>query len=41
MDKKRRDFLKIAGISTLAGLTGPTVFERLLRDGEAGRVRPR
>ncbi len=29
MDKKRRDFLKIAGISTLAGLGGPVVVDRL------------
>ncbi|MFP7753970.1 sulfate reduction electron transfer complex DsrMKJOP subunit DsrO [Thermodesulfobacteriota bacterium B35] len=30
MDKKRRDFLKIAGISTLAGLGGPAVVDRLV-----------
>ncbi|WP_457573157.1 sulfate reduction electron transfer complex DsrMKJOP subunit DsrO [Desulfolithobacter sp.] len=30
MDKKRRDFLKIAGVSTLAGLGGATVAGRLV-----------
>ena len=30
MDKKRRDFLKIAGVSTLAGLGGTTVVDRLV-----------
>ena len=30
MDKKRRDFLKIAGISTLAGLGAPAVVERIV-----------
>jgi len=30
MDKKRREFLKIAGISTLAGLGAPAVVDRLV-----------
>jgi molybdopterin-containing oxidoreductase family iron-sulfur binding subunit len=30
MDKKRRDFLKIAGVSTLAGLGGTVVVDRLV-----------
>ncbi|WP_028584128.1 sulfate reduction electron transfer complex DsrMKJOP subunit DsrO [Desulfogranum mediterraneum] len=30
MDKKRRDFLKVAGISTLAGLGGTAVVDRLV-----------
>ena len=30
MDKKRRDFLKIAGVSTLAGLGGTAVVDRLV-----------
>jgi len=30
MDKKRRDFLKIAGISTLAGLGAPAVVDRFV-----------
>ena len=30
MDKKRRDFLKIAGVTTLAGLGGTTVVDRLV-----------
>ncbi|MCL7486925.1 MAG: 4Fe-4S dicluster domain-containing protein [Desulfobulbaceae bacterium] len=30
MDKKRREFLKIAGISTLAGLGAPAVVDRLI-----------
>ena len=30
MDKKRRDFLKIAGISTLAGLGAPAAVERFI-----------
>ncbi len=30
MDKKRREFLKIAGISTLAGIGGPTVISKLV-----------
>ncbi|HHO48123.1 MAG TPA: 4Fe-4S dicluster domain-containing protein [Desulfobacteraceae bacterium] len=30
MDKKRREFLKIVGISTLAGLGAPAVFDRLV-----------
>jgi len=30
MDKKRRDFLKIAGVSTLAGLGGTSVVDHLL-----------
>jgi len=30
MDKKRRDFLKIAGVTTLAGLGGTTVVEQLV-----------
>jgi len=30
MDKKRRDFLKVAGISTLAGLGGTTVVDRFV-----------
>ena len=30
MDKKRRNFLKVAGISTLAGLGGPAVVDRLV-----------
>ena len=34
MDKKRRDFLKIAGATTLAGLGGSVVVERLVT-GEA------
>jgi molybdopterin-containing oxidoreductase family iron-sulfur binding subunit len=35
MDKKRRDFLKAAGITTVAGLGAPTVLGRLLAPGEA------
>ncbi len=35
MDKKRRDFLKVAGISTLAGLGGTTVVGRLVDSGPA------
>lgn len=30
MDKKRRDFLKVAGISTLAGLGGTAVVDRIV-----------
>ena len=30
MDKKRREFLKIAGISTLAGLGAPAVVDRIV-----------
>ncbi len=30
MDKKRRDFLKVAGVTTLAGLGGPAVVDRLV-----------
>jgi len=30
MDKKRRDFLKIAGVTTLAGLGGTAVVDRLM-----------
>lgn len=30
MDKKRRDFLKIAGVTTLAGIGGPAVVDRLI-----------
>ncbi len=30
MDNKRRDFLKVAGISTLAGLGGTAVLDRLV-----------
>ncbi len=30
MDKKRREFLKVAGISTIAGLGAPTVVDRLV-----------
>ena len=30
MDKKRRDFLKIAGVSTLAGLGGTAVVDQLV-----------
>ncbi|HHB75616.1 MAG TPA: twin-arginine translocation signal domain-containing protein, partial [Desulfobulbus sp.] len=30
MDKKRRDFLKVAGATTLAGLGGPAIVERLV-----------
>lgn len=30
MDKKRREFLKIAGVSTLAGLGAPAVIDRLI-----------
>ena len=30
MDKKRRDFLKIAGVSTLAGLGGTAVVDKLI-----------
>ncbi len=30
MDKKRREFLKIAGISTLAGLSAPAVVDRMV-----------
>ena len=30
MDKKRREFLKIAGISTLAGLGAPAVVDRMV-----------
>ncbi len=30
MDKKRRDFLKIAGVSTIAGLGGTAVIDRLV-----------
>ncbi|OQX20697.1 MAG: 4Fe-4S ferredoxin [Desulfobulbaceae bacterium A2] len=34
MDKKRRDFLKIAGISTLAGLGAPAVVNQFLLGGD-------
>jgi molybdopterin-containing oxidoreductase family iron-sulfur binding subunit len=37
MDKKRRQFLKIAGLSTIAGLGAPTAFNLLLR-GESPPV---
>lgn len=30
MDKKRRKFLKIAGVGTIAGLGGPAVFDRFI-----------
>jgi molybdopterin-containing oxidoreductase family iron-sulfur binding subunit len=30
MDKKRRDFLKVAGVTTLVGLGGPAVVDRLV-----------
>ena len=30
MDTKRRDFLKVAGLTTLAGLGGTTVVDRLV-----------
>ena len=35
MDKKRRKFLKIAGLSTIAGLGAPAAFEMLVR-GKTG-----
>jgi len=38
MDKKRREFLKIAGISTLAGIGAPTVVNQFLRGAEAGQA---
>lgn len=31
MDMKRRDFLKIAGLSTLAGVAAPSAVNMLLR----------
>jgi len=39
MDKKRRDFLKIAGVSTLAGLGGTTVVDRLVSGTSPGLAR--
>ena len=39
MDKKRRDFLKIAGVSTLAGLGGTTVVDRLVSGTSPGQAR--
>ena len=37
MDKKRRQFLKIAGLSTIAGIGAPAAFEMLLK-GQAPDV---
>ncbi len=39
MDKKRRDFLKIAGATTLAGLGGPAVVERLVSGASPAQAR--
>ncbi len=39
MDKKRRDFLKIAGATTLAGLGGPAVVERLVTGTSPAQAR--
>ncbi|NIA05781.1 MAG: 4Fe-4S dicluster domain-containing protein [Proteobacteria bacterium] len=39
MDKKRREFLKIAGISTLAGLGGTAVIDRLATGASPARAR--
>ena len=38
MDKNRRNFLKVAGISTLAGLGGTAVVDRLV--GGASLLKP-
>ena len=35
MDKKRRQFLKIAGLSTIAGLGAPAAFNLLLKGGSS------
>jgi molybdopterin-containing oxidoreductase family iron-sulfur binding subunit len=37
MDMKRRQFLKIAGLSTIAGIGAPAAFEMLLK-GQAPDV---
>ncbi len=39
MDKNRRDFLKIAGATTLAGIGGPTVVERLISGSSPAQAR--
>ncbi len=39
MDKKRREFLKIAGITTLAGLGGTAVIDRLATGASPARAR--
>jgi molybdopterin-containing oxidoreductase family iron-sulfur binding subunit len=39
MDKKRRDFLKIAGVSTLAGLGGTAVVDQLVSGSNPAVVR--
>ena len=39
MDTKRRDFLKIAGATTLAGLGGPVVVERLVSGTSPAQAR--
>lgn len=39
MDKKRRDFLRVAGVTTLAGLGGPAVFDRLVSGTSPAQAR--